>query len=78
MSPAELVEEIAQRIEAAGRDPHLNLAWMYPNEAAALVRSFFDDFTEDEPADRDCHVPVKDGQLHEGWRIEHGEAVRVR
>jgi hypothetical protein len=33
-----VAEEIAQAIEAAGRDPYRNLAWMYPEQAAEIVR----------------------------------------
>lgn len=37
---AEVAESIAQAIEVAGRDPHRNLAWMYPDEAAAIARGY--------------------------------------
>jgi hypothetical protein len=30
--------EIAVELLARGRDPHHNLAWMYPNQAAAIAR----------------------------------------
>ena len=32
----------------------------------------------DDDEFRDGHVPVPGADRHEGWRIEHGEAVRVR
>lgn len=31
-------EQAARDIEAAGQDPYLNLAWMYPDQAAAIAR----------------------------------------
>lgn len=35
---AQHAEEIAEAIEAAGRDPNLNLSWMYPDDAARIAR----------------------------------------
>lgn len=34
----QVAEEIAAELLARGRDPHQNLAWMYPDQAAAIAR----------------------------------------